>query len=317
MACRDASGLNRGTLILSYDCEGIWGMLDEIESLDQHVFNRQSLLDLYKQLIALHEEFDFAATFAFVGALISTEEEVYSALKQNPNAVSAKKWCKPILKSESKFSNEDIYLPELLDLVVQSPINHEIASHGFSHVIMDNDIDEESLKFEISSIRNLIQKKGLNISTMIFPRNVINQKFVREADFILGYRAAPYSPFRSKILRRIYSLFREFIPFSLSEQLGNHGKAVIIPGSFFVNWRRGVRRYVPIWLTVLRFRVALSHACLRDGIVHIWLHPHNIATGVDQMVLLRKMFALIDQFRKKRGLTIHTQASLISEKSQS
>ena len=134
-----------GKLIISYDCEGVWGMLDNIDDLEKKIFNRSNLIKIYNDLLLLHEEFDLKATFAFVGALISTKEEFITTLKQFPNAVSANKWCEPILSSNCKFTDEDIYLPILLELVRNTNIEHEISSHGFSHLIMDNNVDYESL----------------------------------------------------------------------------------------------------------------------------------------------------------------------------
>ena len=40
-----------GKLIISYDCEGIWGMMDKIDSLDKKIFNRNALMRLYQELL--------------------------------------------------------------------------------------------------------------------------------------------------------------------------------------------------------------------------------------------------------------------------
>ena len=301
-----------GKLIISYDCEGVWGMLDKIDSLDKQIFNRHSLIKIYTELLSLHEEFKLKATFAFVGAFISSKEEFISTLKKFPNASSANKWCEPILSPKCKFPDEDIYLPILLELVTHTNIDHEISSHGFSHLIMDKNVDNDSLQFEISGIRNLAREKDINVSTMIFLRNVINHIFLNSADFISGYRAGPILPFKSKLLNRAYSLFKEFLPICRSEQSYSQNKKTIIPGSFFINWRHGARGLVPIWLTVLRLRIALKHASKNNGVVHIWLHPHNLATGKDQMRLLRKLFLVVEDFKKNHKLKILTQAEFLS-----
>ena len=64
-----------GKLIISYDCEGIWGMMDKIDSLDKKIFNRNALMRLYQELLVIHEKFNLKATFAFVGGFISSKEE--------------------------------------------------------------------------------------------------------------------------------------------------------------------------------------------------------------------------------------------------
>ena len=302
-------------VIISYDCEGVWGMLDKIDTLNRHIFNHKNLITTYEQLVSLHEEFDLKATFAFVGALISTKEEFHNALKKYPNAIRVNKWCKPILTDKCNFSEKDIYLPELLELIQNTNINHEISSHGFSHLIMDKELDNDSLEFEISGIKDLAHKRNIEITSVIFPRNVINYEFINRTEFIFGYRAAPKLLTRFELLNRVYSLIKEFIPVCSSEQSDRYNGKVIIPGGFFVNWRSGARRLVPIWLTVLRFRIALKHAKRKNGLVHIWLHPHNLATGKNQMLLLRKLFYEINDFKKKHGLTVLTQADFINTES--
>ena len=62
------------------------------------------------------------ATFAFVGALISTKEEFDNALKKYPNAIRANKWCKPILNDKCNFSK----LGDMRSLMKNHPLYENI-----------------------------------------------------------------------------------------------------------------------------------------------------------------------------------------------
>tara|TARA_B100000686_G_C16762994_1_gene959975 strand:- start:1229 stop:2128 length:900 start_codon:yes stop_codon:yes gene_type:complete len=276
-------------LIISYDCEGVWGTLDHLEDLDTTVFNRQSLFSIYSDLLRLHEKYEFNATFAFVGAFIMPKEDFVAHLAEYPNAEKVSKWLLPMNSKSNKFRDQDFFIPELVNLVRDSDLKHEIATHGFSHVIMTDSIDESSLDFEVEGILKTAARHDIDVETIIFPRNIINHEFLNKADFIKAYRDAPINPFRGKFLKRIYSLAKEFFPFISSQILEHHNDKVKIPGDFFINWRSGLRKLVPIRLTVMRFRKAINHAIKTDGVVHLWLHPHNLATGHRQFELLERL----------------------------
>jgi len=302
-----------GTLIISYDCEGVWGMLDKLDSLDESVFNKNSLVSLYKEVIRLHEDFGIPATFAFVGALISTKDEFQTMRKKFQQARSINAWCAKLDSVSCKFSEQDIHIPELLDLVKSSKVNHEIATHGYSHVIMNDELDDVSLSFELEGIKRNSELKNLEISTVIFPRNVVSYKFLDRADYIHGFRAPPkqYAPLSHKSVKRAFSLLKEFWPICRSEKFSMYGTKKVIPGDFFVNWRSGLRRLVPVWLTILRFRFSLKHACKHDGVVHIWLHPHNLLTGSDQLKLLSCMLHVVNEYRSNESLKVLTQKECV------
>ena len=98
-----------GKLIISYDCEGIWGMMDKIDSLDKKIFNRNALMRLYQELLVIHEKFNLKATFAFVGGFISSKEEFLEAFNKYPGAEAVNRWCKPVINSDNQFT-EKIFL---------------------------------------------------------------------------------------------------------------------------------------------------------------------------------------------------------------
>ncbi len=301
-----------GKLIISYDCEGIWGRMDKIESLDKKIFNRNALMRLYQELLVIHEKYNLKATFAFVGGFISSKEEFLEAFNKYPGAEAVNRWCKPLINSDNQFTEKDFFIPEVLDMVKKSFINHEIAFHGFSHVIMDKEIDKASIDFEVFGLNQIKKTKKINIKTISFPRNIVNKKFLENAKIFKGYRAPPYSPFKNNIIKRMYSLLKELVPICFSEKMHKSKEITIIPGGFFINWRFGLRKYIPVWLTILRFRSALKHACKTNGIVHIFAHPHNLATGHNQKELLERMFIEVNNFKKNQSLIVCTQEEILS-----
>ena len=53
--------------ILSLDCEGKWGVADTLTPFEHATLSNARLIEAYGQILALLDEFDIPATFAFVG----------------------------------------------------------------------------------------------------------------------------------------------------------------------------------------------------------------------------------------------------------
>jgi hypothetical protein len=53
-------------------------------------------------------------------------------------------------------------------------------------------------------------------------------------------------------------------------------------------------------VTVARFEHLLDHAEASGGVAHMWLHPHNLITGKQQLELLNRVLKSVS-IRQKRG----------------
>jgi hypothetical protein len=65
-----------------------------------------------------------------------------------------------------------------------------------------------------------------------------------------------------------------------------------------LNWRAGVRRNIPIPVTLQRWKHLLHDAIARKKVLHLWTHPHNFVSG-DRMFevfedILRQLAAARD-----------------------
>jgi hypothetical protein len=63
-----------GVFIISFDCEGKWGVADHLDTRIEESFTTVNLLQNYRDLLALLGEHDLRATFAFVGAYTLSAE---------------------------------------------------------------------------------------------------------------------------------------------------------------------------------------------------------------------------------------------------
>jgi hypothetical protein len=66
--------MSQATCLISFDCEGKWGIADWV-SADQHeYFRHDRLTGVYEQLVQLLARYELKATFAFVGAFTLSPE---------------------------------------------------------------------------------------------------------------------------------------------------------------------------------------------------------------------------------------------------
>ena len=174
--------------------------------------------------------------------------------------------------------------PELLDLV-DGGGGHEIASHGFSHLVIDDGvIGREDLRYELAGLALMRELRGLSFSTLVYPRNVKGYPGeLPEAGF-LGYRDSIPTTGPGWL-----SFARELKVLQRSEPQARPGRPIAIPGGAFLNWRARLRRRIPMSVTVRRWKSALHDAVRRGGVVHIWSHPHNFIDGAGQFELFDRV----------------------------
>ena len=79
-----------------------------------------------------------------------------------------------------------------------------------------------------------------------------------------------------------------------------------IPAGYFLNWQNGPRLIIPPTITVRRFNHLLDHAEKIGGVVHMWLHPHNLITGKNQVQLFNRVLQSVAQRQSQGSLSVLT-----------
>lgn len=70
--------------------------------------------------------------------------------------------------------NPEWYAPDLIKLIIESPINHEIGCHTFSHIDCRNEVcSRELFDAEIINCRNEASKLGLTLKSFVHPGHTI------------------------------------------------------------------------------------------------------------------------------------------------
>jgi hypothetical protein len=303
-----------GICIISFDCEGKWGMADHIDTFYEKHLTNDNLINSYQFIVNTLETYNIPATFAFVAAL--TLDKKYFEDHWLDKLKSSKSHSVWLSKFFDDFDNnyfEGWFTPGLLKLVKKSHISHEIASHGFTHLPFDM-ASIESLDLEFQGINDWVNFFDIQLGTFIYPRNLVRQPELLKKIDVKGYREAPMSSHYPPIFRRFLNLSKEFYPFAFSQNYkSNYSDSIIpIPGDFFLNWRHGFRKFVPLNLTKKRFKNALLHASKSGGVVHLWSHPHNFITGDRQKELFQSCIYVLNEMVSRGDIKLMTQREFVS-----
>ena len=278
------------------------------------LITRDALAGVYRDLLQLLAEFEMPATFAFVGMFTLTEQErVRYDAELGDWSYRGTAWTKNYRNEANARELDGWFCPEAFEMV-RDHGEHEIGSHGFSHIPFDGpDTPAEALAREFHLAQEIAKTKSVTLKTFVFPRNRVGQlAAMRNAGFI-GYRdalAQKGGP-ALRLLREAHVL----------DTCQTHGRLsdgmVSIPSGYFLNWRSGLRAKVPAIVTLNRWRSILTSATRTGGVAHIWSHPHNFITAPSTLDCFRRILQEAARLRNLGHLVIKTQAQYAEELSYS
>ena len=291
------------TFIMSLDCEGKWGMADSLQPYHHRDITGANLKKAYRQLLDMLARHDLRATFAFVMAFILREEERghFDILDERKNPGDP--WLRHYWDSLKSGQGDGWHCSEAFEMV-RNAGTHEIASHSFCHRPLDDkSIDAAGAGQELANAGLAAKLKQVEPKTLVFPRNHVGNLEV--------VRAAGYRGYRSRLQRRggrAGALLEEFVTWRQPQHPAGSGDALVaIPAGHFFNWRFGLRKLVPSAVTAARWRNQLEACARQGGVVHLWLHPHNLITGPDTAPVLDMVLADVARLRDAGRIQVLTQ----------
>lgn len=297
-----------GSALLTFDCEGLWGMADHLRPADRDAITSESLARAYDDLLALFDRHDLSATFAFVALFASPADVVVGHLDDLEGSAALGAWAvAPVADLRAgRVSGWDGHA--VFRRVVDDG-RHEIASHGWSHLPWTYpDVTPADLAGEVSGVAAWREREQVDVTTWVYPRNQVAQPALLGDGGIVAYRQRPALR-TGGLAGRALNVVEEFRPASADPQ-PVPGDPVALPPGVPINWRSGPRRVVPVAASRRRMAAMLDDAVRTDGVAHLWLHPHNLLTGVHQLELLDDLCAAIALRRERDGLEVLTQRQL-------
>lgn len=282
-------------------------MADRLTADHRRWLTSDRIRDAYQKLLNLFDEYKIDCTFAFVMALLlSNEEQRERDALFLDRVIDGTNWLTAFRAAQVAGNMEGWAMPELLD-AVQSSGRHEIACHGFSHLPLDEGmVSADVMRHEIAAAKSVATDRGVSMDTFVYPRNLVGRPWLLAEAGFAGYRKRSTS--RSGVIAKAMALLAETNIAEKPQPHPGRGPGITaIPSGYFFNWRHGARRYVPQAVTVRRWSGLLKRAARDGGVVHLWLHPHNIISAPETFAVLKAVLREAAAWREAGAIDIETQ----------
>lgn len=211
------------------------------------------------------------------------------------------------------------YAPSLVAAVADSDVDHEIASHTFSHVEFgDPTTDSRLARAELRRSLALAEEWGIELESLVFPRNRVGHRdVVADAGFSAYRGVGPRQWYHGTPVRPVgkgisYAVGRSPPPV-VTPTVDETG-LVNVPASLNLFAFQGPARRLVCAVTedpvVRKVRLGLRELAGReDGVLHLWLHPNSLTTGSD-FERLERVLELLDRYRRDYGLRVEPMRSV-------
>jgi len=293
-----------GLFIISLDFELMWGVRD-LQTLESYGINIQGVRKALPAMLDLFAEYDIHASFATVGLLMCrNKKELYQhipSILPDYNLNKYSPFANNYLSTVGQSEEDDIfhYGPSLVQMILSDP-RHEMGSHTFSHYYCLENASLQSFEADVVSMLAIAKTYGLDIRTIIFPRNQYSQEHINICSRygICSYRGNEksfiYQPRKnteqSPVIRML-RLFDAYINISGHNTFNIYYPSdqlmVNIPSSRFLRpYSPGLRLLEPLRLR--RIKNSMTYAARNDQAYHLWWHPHNFGVNLKENILFLK-----------------------------
>ena len=309
--------------IVSLDFELFWGVRDH-RGIEYYAALR-NVRDVVPRLLDLFEKYEVACTWATVGALCGETIEDFKGCMPEalPSYVEKKYSPYSQLEQLSCLDPSILFAPDLVSLIRKYP-NQEFASHTFSHFYCLED-GQTLQQFDADCVAfSKIAK--YSVSSLVFPRNQFNPEYLavcKKHGFIV-YRGNPKhwaylaeTRGQRDIVKRVFRFLDAYIPLSgsLGQRIGVDPLSGMadVPASLFLRPYTKKLRYVD-FIKVARIKWSMKQVALKGGLFHLWFHPHNFGTYVEEnFSMLEDILIYYSKLRKEYGFKSATMKGVAEE----
>jgi hypothetical protein len=281
-----------GTLAISLDFELHWGVRDHLSVANY----RENLLGVRRAipaLLSLFTEFGVHATWATVGFLFFENiEELMAALPSElPQYIDKSLDPYAALGEVGRNEREDPFhfAPTLIRMIQATP-GQEVATHTFSHYYAAAPGPSlESFRADIRAARSAGRRFGIDIKSIVFPRNQVSMPHVRVCaeEGLIAYRSVesdPHMAAASDILDRTKRFVDSYLDLAgpcCGIPIERVGLGIVsVPQSRFL--RPYYRLLRPLdGRRLRRILSSMTFAAQNRLLFHLWWHPHNFGTSTD------------------------------------
>lgn len=316
-----------GALIISLDYELMWGMIDVAEKDGYGLTNVMHVPEAIERMLTLFEQYGIHATFAIVGMIMREgKEEILSDL---PSEV-------PIYLDTNKSPYENEFIqrinPDENALFFQNGIvnklkgakNVEIGTHTYCHYYCWEEGQTLSqFEADIKKALAVASERGIMIESIVFPRNQCSKEHLSICarygiktyrGNALKYFDKPHSQFeavKNRICRLIDTYYNlggyTTIPYdsiNMTEiPLNLRASRLLRPYSKKLFFLEGIK--------IRRIKREMLHAAKNGEVYHLWWHPHNFGSNMDNnLSFLEAICKYYQCLHRKYGFQSFTMAEM-------
>jgi peptidoglycan/xylan/chitin deacetylase (PgdA/CDA1 family) len=334
------SETQKAVFTLSIDFELMWGTADRPYAADFRSLCETERREVIDRLLGLLQEYGISATWGVVGHLFLREGEKDclppAGVPNGPADLYPNGPADFFTNGAADlFTNgpADLYPNGPADLYTNGPANlyygadllerirrckvkQEIGSHTFSHIEMDESkCSRPAAEREVEACVRVAGKSGVEMKSFIFPRNLVGHLDVLKRHGFTCYRGPEPHWYRTKrrMIRRMGHLFEIAALRTPPSVVPKEEDGIWnIPGSMLYTPSFGARRFLPVWMRVLRAKRGLDNAVRRNEIFHLWFHPTDLACRMDAMMDgLRRIFEHVANLRESGRLVVRPMGDLV------
>lgn len=291
--------LDTGVFTLSLDTELAWGYRDLPDLLNKHLYEIKHTRIVIDKLLKLLEKYRISADWAVVGGLLAESSE--------------QKEMHPMIGPEEIWCGRDV-----VKKIMSSTVYQEIGCHSFSHVLFgDPKTERKTVREELEKCKTMAKKLGVTLNSFVFPRNLEGfYEEISSAGFSVFRGLEPYwyKKYPKKVQKACHVLDQFFAltpPVVLPEMKAG---LVNIPGSMLYLSVDGFRKLIPVSCRVKKAKKGIIKAVKEKKVFHLWFHPHNLASGPDQLLAgLEEILKEADIQRNRGYLKIQTMEQIAKE----
>ncbi|MEF3426828.1 polysaccharide deacetylase family protein [Bacteroides cellulosilyticus] len=316
-----------GHFLISLDFELVWGGAGwNLSKIELYKPNLSCAKEALCEIVHLLEKYDMKCTIGYVGAMnyasLQELQMVNNTLIPSYLDISYASFAS-LLPHVGKELDVNLFLAHREVEILQVKANVELASHTYSHYYcLEEGQTIEDFENDVRMAKENAIKQGVNLVSIIFPRNQVND------DYLTICRKYGFTHFRGMLNSFLYKPSKTPFRYSPMGALrfldtylnisGNNtytiedtkNKELIdVPGSrFFRPYSRKLSFLEG--LKIRRIKQSMTDAAKNGRIYHLWWHPHNFGTYMQEnLSLLEEICRHFDYLKK----TYNLKSSFISE----
>ncbi|MEZ4802642.1 MAG: polysaccharide deacetylase family protein [Gelidibacter sp.] len=327
-----------GHFVVSLDFELHWGVFDQ-RTVESYKENLSNVPVVIHRLLEMADKYDVKLTFATVGFLFAKDKQdlLNHLPEQKPTFVHQRYSPYPLIDSIGNDEKDDPYhYAHSLIKKIRDNGNHEIGTHTFCHYYC-HELGQTVEQFEddLKSAIAIAKQMDIKLESIIFPRNMMDLRYEQDLPYAETFYKLGFKSFRGKEKAYIYNIFTQkfyhgwyiFKILRMMDAYSNvtgmntynmdelyvKNKPLNIPSSRLLRAYNKTMSFLEP-LKVHRITSGMRHAAQKNELFHLWWHPHNFGTHMDENFKnLEAIFKEYSILNKTKGFQSETMTSLTNQ----